>query len=72
MLLETIERLFELQLDKTTTITLEDIDPNISVENVLEHYLQLYPQLTTAKIIDKGIIKDKHVFEFQTIAGTKG
>ena len=39
---------------------------------VMEHYAQLYPELTNANIIDKGIVEGYHEIHFKTLAGTKG
>lgn len=51
---------------------IEDINPKLSAEDIKDHLSGTYPQLTNAKIINKGIQEDMtHLFEFQTIVGTK-
>ncbi len=72
MIVKHITRIFTMQIDKASTIELKDINPNFSVEQVLEHYTNIYPQLTTAKIEDKGVVNGKRLIQFTTIAGTKG
>jgi PRTRC genetic system protein C len=53
-------------------ITLEDIDPNMSPEEVRDVYSAQYGELTTAEIIDHGIENDTHRYEFRKAIGTKG
>lgn len=72
MKIQLLERVFTFQDSQKNDIILEDINPDFSLEQVLNHYSQLYPELTTAKINDKGIVEGKNKIEFQTIAGTKG
>jgi len=51
---------------------IEDFNPALTPEEIKEHLSGSYPQLTNAKILNKGIQDDKILFEFQTIIGTKG
>ncbi len=53
-------------------IELEDINPNLSPEEVCEIYSGTYPELVNSSITNKGIKNDCQVFHFSTIAGTKG
>jgi len=53
-------------------ITLDDINPMVDNQQILNHYSQLYPELTNANIMDKGIVDGKHVIHFQSLAGVKG
>jgi PRTRC genetic system protein C len=54
------------------TTELEDIDPEMGHERIMEHYSGLYPELTNAHIVDKGIHEGFHEIHFQSLAGTKG
>ena len=53
-------------------IELEDIDPEMGHERIMEHYSALYPELTNANVVDKGINDGFHEIHFQSLAGTKG
>lgn len=53
-------------------MTLTDIDPNMTPEDVRDVYAAQYGELTTAEIIDHGIEKDTHRYEFRKQVGTKG
>lgn len=53
-------------------MTLTDIDPNMTPEDVRDVYAAQYGELTTAEIIDHGIENDKHRYEFRKQVGTKG
>ena len=66
-----LERQFIIEVDKKQT-TLTDPNPALSVEDVKDMYSAQYPELLNAKIVPKGIENDKLVYEFKTIAGTKG
>lgn len=66
-----IKRTFEFKNGKET-ITLDDVNSNMSNEDVLNHYATVFPELTTAKVVDKGIVDGVNKIEFKTIAGTKG
>jgi PRTRC genetic system protein C len=67
---------------KTTIITraflyngveLTDINPLLSENSVLQHYSAVYPELTNASIVNKGLVNnDKIMYEFKTNVGTKG
>ena len=49
-------------------IELEDIDPEMGHERIMEQY----PELTNANVVDKGINDGFHEIHFQSLAGTKG
>lgn len=53
-------------------MTLTDIDPTMTPEEVRDVYAAQYGELTTAEIIDHGIESDTHRYEFRKQVGTKG
>lgn len=53
-------------------IYLEDPNTNFSPKEIMEMYSNQYPQLTNASIESKGIVEDAILYNFATIAGTKG
>lgn len=67
----TVPRQFEL-VEKGQTITLEDIDPSWSPQDVMNFYANAYPVLTTAKVNNGNFKEDKMVYKFETNMGTKG
>ncbi|GMN11170.1 hypothetical protein MTsPCn9_21250 [Croceitalea sp. MTPC9] len=68
----TITRKYVYQNGNNNSIELDDIDYNLTHEQVMEHYAQLYAELTNANIMDKGIVNGYHEIHFKTLAGTKG
>ena len=56
----------------TEYITLQDPDPNISPDMIMNYYSNLYPELTTATVHGPVIREDMTVYEFKTTIGTKG
>ncbi|SNZ01439.1 PRTRC system protein C [Flagellimonas pacifica] len=68
----TIERKYVYENGNNDTIELDDIDFSFSHVQVMEHYAQIYAELTNAKIMDKGIVNGFHEIHFKTLAGTKG
>jgi len=72
MVIATIKRKYIFENGNNGSLELDDIDTNLSNEQVMEHYAQLYPELTNANIIDKGIVVGYHEIHFKTLAGTKG
>lgn len=54
------------------TITLEDPNINFSAKEVMEMYSNQYPQLLNASIESKGIVDENILYNFVTVAGTKG
>lgn len=68
MLVENLERVFIFN-----GIKLEDINPNLSEQTILNHYSGIYPELTNATIESKGVQNNKEiVYEFKTSIGVKG
>jgi PRTRC genetic system protein C len=67
-----ITRKYIYQNGNNNAIELDDIDDKLSNEQVMEHYSQLYAELTNANIMDKGIVNGYHEIHFKTLAGTKG
>ena len=58
---------------KFNDMELEDINPNLSLEQVRAHYSGIYPELTNATIENKGLNAERsQCFEFKTLVGTKG
>ena len=53
-------------------IHLEDPNINFSPNEIMEMYSNQYPQLANATIESKGIVNEEILFNFATIAGTKG
>lgn len=72
MLLATeLKRVFILK-ENGQQITLSDIDPNWSVESVMNFYANTYPILTTAKVSAPQIKDDTVEYVFESVMGTKG
>ena len=53
-------------------ITLEDPNINFSAKEVMEMYANQYPQLLNATVESKGIVDENILYNFATVAGTKG
>ena len=69
--IKSIPRVFILQTNNQT-LELEDINPDLSVDDIKDLYCNSYPELINATILNKGYQNDVLTYEFQTIAGTKG
>ena len=67
-----IKRKYIYQNGNNNSIELDDIDDRMTHEQVMEHYSQLYAELTNANIMDKGIVNGFHEIHFKALAGTKG
>ncbi len=67
-----ITRKYIYQNGNNNSIELDDIDDRMTHEQVMEHYSQIYAELTNANIMDKGIVNGYHEIHFKTLAGTKG
>lgn len=72
MVIEQLKRKFVIDKGNKNETILTDINLNLDFEAILEHYAPLYPELTTAKIVDEGIVNGERKIVFKTIAGTKG
>jgi PRTRC genetic system protein C len=57
---------------KYNDLTLTDPDENKSPNQVLDHFANIYPALSIAKVESKGIEDDQDVYEFNVNVGTKG
>lgn len=66
-----IPRVFNL-IRNGETIKLEDPNSSFSEQEVRELYANSYPELLNANIVEKGIVDGALVYEFSSIAGTKG
>jgi PRTRC genetic system protein C len=67
----TLERIFILT-QNGQKIRLSDPNPNWHTNAVINHYANIYPILTTAKISAPTIIDDTVEYHFVTTMGTKG
>lgn len=65
----TAVRVFRIE---KTDIELTDIDPAMSLDEVMNFYSAQYPQLTTAGIKGPEYEDDNVVYTFTTTIGTKG
>jgi PRTRC genetic system protein C len=72
MEIATIERKYIYQNGNNNSIELDDLDSLLTHQQVMEHYSQIYAELTNANIMDKGIVNGYHEIHFKTLAGTKG
>lgn len=57
---------------KGAEIKLPDPNPVFTPNEVMGFYSSQYPELTTATCQGPNIIKDKQVYTFSTVIGTKG
>lgn len=54
-------------------VELDDINPALSENSILQHYSGIYPELTNATILNKGLVENQKIlYEFRTAIGTKG
>ena len=53
-------------------IEIPDPDPKLSLENVMELYSGMYPELTTATVHGPEYRNDKVIYRFKSVIGTKG
>ncbi|MBA3664009.1 MAG: PRTRC system protein C [Bacteroidetes bacterium] len=58
--------------NKKENIELKDPHPNMSHQEVINHYSSQYPELTTANIDGPNMEGDVAVYKFTTVLGTKG
>lgn len=66
-----LERTFKFK-NGETKITLQDPNPEMSPEEVMDFYSGNYPELTTATVHGPEIENDMIVYRFKTTIGTKG
>jgi PRTRC genetic system protein C len=74
MALETtkLKRVFEYETKKEGTITLNDPNPALSPDEVLDHYSSDYPQLQNAVVLPGEVKGDTMVFTIKDNFGDKG
>lgn len=68
---ENLKRIFKFKLGNSY-IELPDPGIKFTTKEVQETYSNHYPQLINAIIEEKGMSDDGFVYEFLTVAGTKG
>ncbi len=51
---------------------LDDPDPNMTPEEVMQFYAGTYPELTTSNVHGPKMEGETAVYEFKTTVGTKG
>jgi len=66
-----LERIFQFK-NGNAEITLQDPNPAMSPDEVMDFYSGTYPELTTATVHGPEINKDRVVYKFKTTIGTKG
>ena len=66
-----LERKFTIQIGNES-VTLEDPNYSFSAQEVMELYSAQYPQLLNGSIESKGIVDEQILYNFKTVAGTKG
>ena len=66
-----IKRVFVLTKDGKE-IRLDDVNENLTPEEICDIYSNTYPELVNCNIEPGGIVNDERIFKFTTIAGTKG
>ncbi len=55
------------------SLELDDLGEGFTPDDILEHYSGLYPELTNAKVINKGVDDMGAInFFFDPVVGTKG
>jgi len=66
-----LKRKFTIKIGNEV-IELEDPNSNFEAKEVMEMYANQYPQLVNATIESKGIVDECILYNFATVAGTKG
>ena len=66
-----LTRVFRLKKGKET-LALDDPDSGLSLNEVMDFYSRIYPELTTASVAGPEFEADRIVYEFKTTIGTKG
>jgi PRTRC genetic system protein C len=67
----TMERVFSFTRGTVET-SLADPNPVWSPDEVMNFYANTYPELTTSTVHGPEIARDKAVYRFKTVIGTKG
>ena len=71
MTITSLERIFMFK-NGSAKITLQDPNPDMSPNGVMDFYSGTYPELTTATVHGPEIENDRVVYRFKTTIGTKG
>lgn len=66
-----LKRVFKLKKNGET-LRLDDPNPEMAVNDVMDFYSMTYPELTTATPHGPVMENDCAVYEFKTTIGTKG
>ena len=71
MIIKSLERVFEFK-NGCADIALQDPNPDMQPNEVMDFYSNTYPELTTATVHGPEIENDRLVYRFKTTIGTKG
>lgn len=66
-----LKRVFKMKKDNSV-MKLNDPDPDMSLNEVMDFYSMTYPELTTATVHGPELDEDMAVYEFKTTIGVKG
>ncbi|WP_044270711.1 PRTRC system protein C [Bacteroides timonensis] len=66
-----LKRVFKMKKDNSV-LKLNDPDPDMSLNEVMDFYSMTYPELTTATVHGPELDEDMAVYEFKTTIGVKG
>lgn len=53
-------------------IILKDPHPDLTIQEVIQHYKGRYPEISTAKVDGPKMEENKAVYHFNTVLGDKG
>jgi PRTRC genetic system protein C len=71
MTVTSLERVFTFE-NGSAGITLQDPNPAMQPNEVMDFFSNTYPELTTATVHGPEIENDRMVYRFKTTIGTKG
>lgn len=66
-----LKRVFKMKKDNSV-LKLNDPDPDMSLNEVMDFYSMTYPELTTATVHGPELDEDMAVYGFKTTIGVKG
>lgn len=66
-----LKRVFKMKKENSV-LKLNDPDPDMSLNEVMDLYSMTYPELTTATVHGPELDEDMAVYEFKTTIGVKG
>lgn len=66
-----LKRVFKMKKDNSV-MKLNDPDPDMSLNEVMDFYSMTYPELTTATVHGPELDEDMAIYEFKTTIGVKG